>query len=168
MPKMKTLNVTVNCEAVYCSSILVPAEMDWDHAIEYAAAHMDEIPIGILDYVGNESLDEDNCEIDEDIAPVDVFQFAVKTNDPDIPVLYFRTKNALPDQSKNEIIKVIALAFDRAKNDPILRKNANALHDAVMRTVRSELRKSLPIIPEEIFYPHQIDETLSLPLSAKP
>ena len=43
---MKRLNVTVFCKAVYNSGIDVPDNMTREEAIEYAKAHLDEIPCG--------------------------------------------------------------------------------------------------------------------------
>ena len=63
---MKRLNVTVFCKAVYNSDIDVPDNMTREEAIEYAKAHLDEIPCGELDYVSNsDELDEKNCNFDE-------------------------------------------------------------------------------------------------------
>ena len=63
---MKRLNVTVFCKAVYNSGIDVPDNMTREEAIEYAKAHLDEIPCGEWDYVSNsDELDEKNCNFDE-------------------------------------------------------------------------------------------------------
>lgn len=63
---MKTLNVTVQCMAVYNSSIEVPDDMTLKEAIEYAKDHLDEIPCGELDYISNsDELDEENCDFEE-------------------------------------------------------------------------------------------------------
>lgn len=54
---MKTLNLTVMCQAYYNSSIEVPDDMTFDEAIEYAKQHLDEVPIvGSLIYVSNSKL----------------------------------------------------------------------------------------------------------------
>lgn len=64
---MKRLNVTVTCMAVYNSSIEVPDEMSLEEAIEYAKEHIDEIPLGEMEYVPNsDELEEHNCDFDED------------------------------------------------------------------------------------------------------
>jgi len=64
--KTKRLNVTVNCIAVYNSAIDVPADMDIEEAIRYAKEHIDDIPLGTIEYVAeSDSLDEDNCSFDE-------------------------------------------------------------------------------------------------------
>lgn len=64
---MKRLNVTVQCMAVYNSSIEVPEEMTFEEAIEYAKEHLDEIPLGELEYVSDsDTLDEENCDFDEE------------------------------------------------------------------------------------------------------
>ena len=45
------------------SSIDVPDEMGIDEAIEYAKAHLDEAPLGTLEYVrDSDILDEENCD----------------------------------------------------------------------------------------------------------
>lgn len=64
---MKTLNVTVTCMAVYCSSIKVPDELTLEEAIEYAKEHINEIPIGELEWLSDsDEIDEENCEFCED------------------------------------------------------------------------------------------------------
>ena len=64
---MKKLNVTVNCKAVYNSSIEVPDNMNIEEAIEYAKQHLDDIPLGSMDYVaGSDELDEENCDFDNE------------------------------------------------------------------------------------------------------
>lgn len=63
---MKTLNVTVQCMAVYNSSIEVPDDMSLEEAIEYAKNHLDEIPLEELEYVSDsDTLDEENCDFDD-------------------------------------------------------------------------------------------------------
>ena len=64
---MKKLNVTVQCMAVYCSSILVPDEMTFEEAIQYAKEHINEIPCGELEYISDsDELDEENCDFEEE------------------------------------------------------------------------------------------------------
>ena len=64
---MKTLNVTIQCMAVYNSSIEVPEEMTLEEAIEYAKNHLNEIPLEELEYVDDSDiLDEENCDFEED------------------------------------------------------------------------------------------------------
>lgn len=66
---MKRLNVTMICQAVYNSSILVPDEMSLTEAIAYAATKKDEIPLGALEYIpDSDELDEENCDFDDDTA----------------------------------------------------------------------------------------------------
>lgn len=63
---MKRLNVTVTCMAVYNSSIDVPDEMILEEAIEYAKAHINEIPLGEIEYISDsDELDEENCDFDD-------------------------------------------------------------------------------------------------------
>ena len=63
---MKRLNVTVTCMAVYCSGIDVPDEMTLEAAIEYATKHIDEIPIGELEWISDsDEIDEENCDFEE-------------------------------------------------------------------------------------------------------
>lgn len=63
---VKTLGVTVQCMAVYNSSIDVPVGMSRNEAIEYAKKHLDEISCGELEYVpDSDVLDEENCDFDE-------------------------------------------------------------------------------------------------------
>lgn len=62
---MKTLNVTVNCLGVYNSSIQVPDDMTIDEAIKYASEHLNLIPMGRVEWVGDANLDEENCDFDD-------------------------------------------------------------------------------------------------------
>lgn len=60
---MKKLNVTITCEAVYCSSIEVPDNMELEEAIEYAKQHIKEIPLGKLEWIpDSDEIDEENCD----------------------------------------------------------------------------------------------------------
>lgn len=61
---MKTLNVTIVCQAVYNSHIDVPDEMTLEEAVEYAKKHLDECDIETeLEYISDsDELDEDNCD----------------------------------------------------------------------------------------------------------
>ena len=62
---MKRLNVTVQCMAVYNSSIEVPDDMTIEEAIKYAKEHLNEIPCGELEYIpDSDELDEENCDFD--------------------------------------------------------------------------------------------------------
>lgn len=64
---MKKLHVTVTCMAVYNSSIEVPDGMTLEEAIEYAKEHINEIPLGEMEYISDsDELDEENCDFDED------------------------------------------------------------------------------------------------------
>lgn len=56
---MRKLNVTVQCMAVYNSSIMVPRELTFEEAIKYAKEHIDEINLGELEYIS------DSDELDE-------------------------------------------------------------------------------------------------------
>lgn len=63
MVKTKRLNVTIQCLAVYNSGIDVPYDMSLEEAIEYAKEHINEIPVGVLEYISDsDQIDEDNCE----------------------------------------------------------------------------------------------------------
>ena len=65
---MKRLNVTVQCMAVYNSSIEVPDDMTLEEAVEYAKEHLDEIPCGELEYISDsDELDEENCDFEEEL-----------------------------------------------------------------------------------------------------
>ena len=62
---MKRLNVTVTCMAVYNSAIMVPDELTFEEAIQYAKDHINEINIGELEYISDsDELDEENCDFD--------------------------------------------------------------------------------------------------------
>lgn len=63
---MKRLNLTILCTAVYNSGIDVPDDMSIEEAIEYAKSHLEDAPLGELEYVkGSDILDEENCDFDE-------------------------------------------------------------------------------------------------------
>ena len=64
---MKRLNVTATCMAFYNSGIDVPDEMNLEEAIEYAKEHINEIPIGELEWIpDSDEIDEENCDFEED------------------------------------------------------------------------------------------------------
>ena len=65
---MKHFNVTVQCMAVYCSSIDVPDEFSLDEAIKYAKEHINEIPCGELEYISDSDVlaEEFCCFADEE------------------------------------------------------------------------------------------------------
>lgn len=54
--KYQTLSVNVACRAHYNSEIRVPKDLNRDEAIEYAKNHLDEAPLGNLEYISD--LDE--------------------------------------------------------------------------------------------------------------
>lgn len=63
---MRKLNVTIECLAMYNSSIMVPSELTFEEAIEYAKKHIAEIPLGTLEYVSeSDNLDVENCDFDD-------------------------------------------------------------------------------------------------------
>lgn len=64
---MKTLNVTILCQAYYTSHIEVPDDMTFEEAIEYAKEHIEDIPINSeLEYVScSDELDVENCDFEE-------------------------------------------------------------------------------------------------------
>lgn len=60
---MRTLNVTINCQAYYKNSIEVPADFSREQALDYAREHLEDIPLGELEYVtDSDQLDEENCD----------------------------------------------------------------------------------------------------------
>ena len=68
---MRKLNVTVQCSAVYNSSIMVSGDLTLEEAIQYAKDHIDEIGLGELDYISDsDELDEDNCDFETEAAEV--------------------------------------------------------------------------------------------------
>jgi hypothetical protein len=64
---MKTLNVTVLCQAYYTSHIEVPDDMSFEEAIEYAKEHIGDLPINSeLEYVPcSDELDVENCDFED-------------------------------------------------------------------------------------------------------
>lgn len=63
--KTKRLNLTINCKAVYNTSIFVPIDMTFDEAIAYANKYLDSIPVQPLEYAGGDVIDEENSDFDE-------------------------------------------------------------------------------------------------------
>ena len=62
---MAKLAVTVFCTACYNSCIDVPDSYDLEKAIEYAKEHLDDIPLGVLEYVpDSDELDAENCSLE--------------------------------------------------------------------------------------------------------
>ena len=59
--KYRTLSVNVACRAYYNSEIRVPKDLNRDEAIEYAKDHLDEAPLGNLEYISD--LDELEIEL---------------------------------------------------------------------------------------------------------
>lgn len=60
---MKRLNLTILCIAVYNSGIDVPDNMSIEEAIKYAKSHLEDVPLGELEYIkGSDVLDEENCD----------------------------------------------------------------------------------------------------------
>lgn len=49
--KTRRLNVTIACQAVYSSSIDVPADLSLEDALKYAKEHISEIPLTSLEYI---------------------------------------------------------------------------------------------------------------------
>lgn len=73
MPEMvklyrpKFFNVTICCQAYYNSQIELPKGFSgsYDDAIAYTKEHLDEAPVGELEYVSaSDVLDEENCSFD--------------------------------------------------------------------------------------------------------
>lgn len=63
---MRKLNATIQCLAIYNSSIMVPSELTFEEAIEYAKKHIAEIPLGTLEYgPDSDNLDVENCDFDD-------------------------------------------------------------------------------------------------------
>lgn len=58
---MKKLYVTITAVAIYNSFIDIPDDMTLEEAIKYAKQHMDDIPLGRLEYVGDSDLIEEQC-----------------------------------------------------------------------------------------------------------
>ena len=64
---MKRFNVTAAWMAFYNSGIDVTDEMILEEAIEYAKEHINEIPIGELEWIpDSDEIDEENCDFEED------------------------------------------------------------------------------------------------------
>lgn len=62
----KTLNVSILCQAYYNGSIEVPDSLTLEEAIEYAKDHLQDIPLGPLEYVvDSDQLDEENCDFEK-------------------------------------------------------------------------------------------------------
>lgn len=62
-----TLNVKVWCQASYDATIQVPSELSLEEAVEYAKDHIDEIPLGSLEYLPcSDEIDEENTYFEEE------------------------------------------------------------------------------------------------------
>lgn len=75
MKKKKQLNVSVICKCYYNSTIMVPANLTEEEAIEYAKKHLNTIEVTELEYIDNtEVLDGECCELagitEEEILPM--------------------------------------------------------------------------------------------------
>lgn len=109
----KRLNLTVNCQAVYNSSLLVPANLTFEEAIAYAYQHLDQVPVGPLEYVGgSETLDTDNCDFDEDTT--DYVLYKLTTTRPDTKTYILKTANELRDKEKTLISLLVKQKVDEA------------------------------------------------------
>lgn len=63
----RRLLVTCTCEAVYESSIEVPAHMSLKEALNYAERHIDRIHVGEMNYLsGTDQLDRENSHFEDD------------------------------------------------------------------------------------------------------
>lgn len=63
---MRQLNLTINCQAVYNGTIMVPADLSFEEALEYAERRLDDVDLGPLTYIaGTDTLDRDNCDFEE-------------------------------------------------------------------------------------------------------
>jgi len=63
---MKKFYVTCLCQCIYSSSIDVSDEMSFDDALKYAKEHIDEIPLGELEYISSSDvIDEENSGFEE-------------------------------------------------------------------------------------------------------
>lgn len=60
----RILDVTVLCQAVYNSSIKVPAVLTETEAIDYARKHIDEIQVHNLEWISDTELDSENCNFE--------------------------------------------------------------------------------------------------------
>ena len=66
--EMRKLDVTVQCIAVYNSSIMVPKDLSLEEAIEYAKDHINSINITELEYINDsDEICEDECQFDDEI-----------------------------------------------------------------------------------------------------
>lgn len=145
----KRLNLTVNCQAVYNSSILVPANLTFEEAIAYAYQHLDQVPVGPLEYMsGSETLDTDNCDFDED--DTDYVLYRLTTTRPDTKTYILKTANELQDKEKTLISMLVKQKVDEADSlyqlaqdayisgttgqEPV-RTNPNVLNDGIIHSM---------------------------------
>lgn len=75
MKKKRQLNVRVICKCYYNSTLMVPANLTEEEAIEYAKKHLNEVYVTKLEYIDNtDVLDNENCKltgiIEEEILPM--------------------------------------------------------------------------------------------------
>ena len=75
MEKKRQLNVSITCKCYYNSTLMVPANLTEEEAIEYAKKHLNEVNITELEYINDtDVLDDKNCELagitEEEILPM--------------------------------------------------------------------------------------------------
>lgn len=71
MPELKHLNITIKCEATYTSGIFVPVNLTTEEALEYANAHIKDIPTGTLTRIQNsEAIIRNSCYFDNEIPSI--------------------------------------------------------------------------------------------------
>lgn len=145
----KRLNLTVNCQAVYNSSLLVPANLTFEEAIAYAYQHLDQVPVGPLEYIGgSETLDTDNCDFDEDTT--DYVLYRLTTTRPDTKTYILKTANELRDKEKTLISLLVKQKVDEADrlfqlaqdaymsgttDQKPIQTNPNVLNDEIIQSI---------------------------------
>lgn len=154
MLEYKRLNLTVNCEAVYNSGILVPAHLSFEEALEYAKKHLDDVPVGVLEYIGgSETLDEDNCDFDDDNPTVIEIVYKLYADKPGAKAYVLKTERFLtPDEKR--------LLASLAKGWTVKIKKPEILTDEIVRNIldnfyrianiRMELAPDGAIIDDEV------------------
>lgn len=149
MIDMKRLNLTVNCQAVYNSSILVPANLNFDEAIAYAYQRLDQVPVGHLEYIGgSETLDTDNCDFDDE-ENMGCVIYKLTTTRPNTQDYILKVSKELQDKEKTLISTLVKRQVDEADSlyqlaqdaymsgttgQKPVRTNPNVLSDEIIRS----------------------------------
>lgn len=175
---MKKLNLTINCQGVYNSSIMVPDEMNFDEAMAYARAHLDEIHMGPVEYIkGSDTLDEDNCDFDDNI--VNQTLYCITTNKPNTKeYMLFASSTLTPTQTDmlkdfirnwvNEIDTQYQTAYDAymagtIDQEPVC-ENPGVLNDEIIQNASRDFFNATGILLTSCLFRAPADARITIQL----